>query len=594
MGNLSNLYISQSFQSLIHLGTNDTASANLIGLEDGYGNPIGISVNTAGDLHISGTFTASLQNGYVWVGDSNNTTTLVATSSFGGGGGSVDTGSFLLTGSADLIQTAYGKLQINVGPNSVIGQTGFEVFNTGSDASGSIEIGVTTPGNPFIKLKKQTWFQIGPRDELVYDAFTASFDNGIYVGDYYSSGKIGLLATSGSLGLFNGNPTANRVLTNIQTTGNVSNNGTNLVFVDNSGTTTTIVSGSANIWTNPTSVTSGFNRYIGGNQNYFGLALPQLTGSAAFSPSMNNNIINTNMLMRVPVSSSAYTINSNVLMNAAGNGVQLGTAAATNFEKAMAGVSMLNNIINGSLIATAYKTNLSASVTIAGNSIGGALTLNADSSSIAASALMVQGGLTVNNSYFPSTVSSTTGFVSVSTLVNIGSNTIYLSGSNSSMFGPPRGISNGSLIGTANVVSSSLNGDNTSVNSVNILGQSLTVVGTNSRPFGPSAADWGSAFVGRWNAVDGNREQSAKNVFVVGTGASAATRKTGFLIDSGSNTYVEGTLNVSGSTTMTGSVHISETLTLGSSDPLPAGTIGMLAVSASHLWFYNGAWVQLD
>ncbi len=60
MGSLSNLYISQSYQSLIHLGTNNTASANLIELEDGLGNGIGISVNTAGDLKVNGILSASI------------------------------------------------------------------------------------------------------------------------------------------------------------------------------------------------------------------------------------------------------------------------------------------------------------------------------------------------------------------------------------------------------------------------------------------------------------------------------------------------------------------------------------------------------
>ena len=60
MGSLSNLYISQSYQSLIHLATNNTASATLIGLQDGLGNSIGISVNTGGNLYLSGSLTASL------------------------------------------------------------------------------------------------------------------------------------------------------------------------------------------------------------------------------------------------------------------------------------------------------------------------------------------------------------------------------------------------------------------------------------------------------------------------------------------------------------------------------------------------------
>jgi hypothetical protein len=103
MGNLSNLFVSKSFQSLIHLATDNTASANLIGLEDGFGNPIGVSVNTAGDLSLSGSLTASLQSGYVWVGNSTGKTITVPTSSFGGGG-SVPAGT--ISGSAQI--TAFG------------------------------------------------------------------------------------------------------------------------------------------------------------------------------------------------------------------------------------------------------------------------------------------------------------------------------------------------------------------------------------------------------------------------------------------------------------------------------------------------------
>lgn len=50
------------------------------------GNP-GTGYNPNFRAQIDGTITASLQEGYVWVGDSNNTSVLAATSSFGGGGG---------------------------------------------------------------------------------------------------------------------------------------------------------------------------------------------------------------------------------------------------------------------------------------------------------------------------------------------------------------------------------------------------------------------------------------------------------------------------------------------------------------------------
>ena len=57
MGNLSNLYISQSYISLIHLGSDNTASTSLTQLQDGLGNGIGIYVNTNGDLANTGNVT---------------------------------------------------------------------------------------------------------------------------------------------------------------------------------------------------------------------------------------------------------------------------------------------------------------------------------------------------------------------------------------------------------------------------------------------------------------------------------------------------------------------------------------------------------
>jgi hypothetical protein len=84
MGNLSNLFISQSFISVLHTGNDNTLSAQLVDIQDGLGNSSGVSLNTNGDLSMSGSLTASLQQGYVWVGNNNGRTTTVPTSSFGG------------------------------------------------------------------------------------------------------------------------------------------------------------------------------------------------------------------------------------------------------------------------------------------------------------------------------------------------------------------------------------------------------------------------------------------------------------------------------------------------------------------------------
>ena len=57
MGSLSNLYISQSYISLLHLGSNNTASSTPTEIQDGLGNGIGITVNTAGDLFVGNQLT---------------------------------------------------------------------------------------------------------------------------------------------------------------------------------------------------------------------------------------------------------------------------------------------------------------------------------------------------------------------------------------------------------------------------------------------------------------------------------------------------------------------------------------------------------
>jgi len=82
------------------------------------------AISSSGDLTInninaSGTFTASLTEGYVWAGGAGNVTQLVATSSFGGGGGGIfeQTGSFYAT-TNDLQVTGSFGVQGAIGGNS--------------------------------------------------------------------------------------------------------------------------------------------------------------------------------------------------------------------------------------------------------------------------------------------------------------------------------------------------------------------------------------------------------------------------------------------------------------------------------------------
>ena len=63
-------------------------------------------------------------------------------------------------------------------------------------------------------------------------------------------------------------------------------------------------------------------------------------------------------------------------------------------------------------------------------------------------------------------------------------------------------------------------------------------------------------------------------------------------IDTTIKTKLDTEAIVSGSE-FTGSVNITDSMNLAAQDPLPAGTIGDLAVSGSNLYFYNGTWTQV-
>jgi hypothetical protein len=59
MGNLSSQYISQSFQSLLHLGSDNTASVTSAEIQDALGNGVGVFVSTLGNLRVANAISAS-------------------------------------------------------------------------------------------------------------------------------------------------------------------------------------------------------------------------------------------------------------------------------------------------------------------------------------------------------------------------------------------------------------------------------------------------------------------------------------------------------------------------------------------------------
>jgi hypothetical protein len=459
-----------------------------------------------GGLEVENTFTASLAQGFAWVGDSNNRTSLVATSSFGGGGGTgfATTGSNVFTGDQTLIDNSGN-------------------FFTISDASGSMML----------------------------------------VAKSYTSASAHLSSS------------VNQV---------------NLIWKDNNNTADTIISGSGNIFSNPAAPVATFKRYVGGSNNiYTNSGIPSITGSMQFSPSMNRNVGSFAVPIRGPISSSAWTLNDNLV----GAGiVNLGTAAAS-MVSASAGCNFNSNLLMGGTVnITANRNTLDTAVSFNSNIVfGAALNLNHNSSSVNYFSNIQNGGITINNNYTP-TAGSTTFRRTVAASINTvyGINHLATIGGTNTSTTAVRNLTANLMAGTYITASLQDTGDNTSMIAVNMMGNALIVSGTSASPLTSPLADatYGSVFSGRFNAVDGNKAKTAETVFAIGTGTSYANRKTGFLIDSGSNTFIEGTLNVSGSTTMTGSLILSSSNAVELTVIGDSQFTGSLSIQSGSAFFANG------
>ena len=344
-------------------------------------------------------------------------------------------------------------------------------------------------------------------------------------------------------------------------------NSVNLIFKNNDAAVDTIISGSSNIFSNPTAGTTGFKRYVGGNNNYYaGTLLPQISASMQFSPSMNRNIGNFVMSLRGPVSSSTYTLNDNFAGNIALN---LGTGSGvSSFEKAISGFTFSSNgLFGGTINVLAGKTQLDTAPVMNNNLIFGAtVNINHNSSSLVYNSNIQNGGITINNNYISASGAGANykaAYANVNTVYGI-NHGVTFAGSNTSTTLARAWFAN--LMAGANI-SASLEGtgDNTSMVAVNMLGNALIVSASSTSatavPVVTTDGTYGSLFAGRFNATDGNRAKTAETVFAVGTGTSYANRKTGFLIDSGSNTFIEGTLNVSGATSLNGNLIVTGSVT---------------------------------
>lgn len=148
MGNLSNQYISQSFQSLLHLGSDSTASATLTEIQDALGNGVGIFVNTSGNLKANGAISASAVSASTLngLGSPYNFSSSVSTQLFALENVTSSliskTGSYATTGSNNFVgnQTITGDVDINgtltVTNIHTITESSSVIFSSGSNILG--------------------------------------------------------------------------------------------------------------------------------------------------------------------------------------------------------------------------------------------------------------------------------------------------------------------------------------------------------------------------------------------------------------------------------------------------------------------------
>jgi hypothetical protein len=141
MASLNGNLISSTYQSLLKIGTNNTASVNLNNVSDGLGNVTGLYVSTA-TTAVSGTF-AVLGNmtvsGIVAATSSNATSASYAlSSSFAVNSGFALSSSFALT--SNLAVTASNANLLNGLVSTVFATTGSNQFKNSQSITGSVNI----------------------------------------------------------------------------------------------------------------------------------------------------------------------------------------------------------------------------------------------------------------------------------------------------------------------------------------------------------------------------------------------------------------------------------------------------------------------
>jgi len=340
-------------------------------------------------------------------------------------------------------------------------------------------------------------------------------------------------------------------------------NQVNIIFKNNNNTTDTTISGSNNIFTNPSAPTADYKRIVGSN-NIVNSAtgMPQITGSMTTPITMASNYFGSGTTtVRGPITGSLFTISNNAIFGT----LNLGQAGVNDLTRTpnftFTGNQVIGTMTFGASANAALPT-LATTPSATNNIVNGAMQATMNSSSLAFQNNIVNAGsFIIANNHFttaagtgqPTVNNNLVGGVQFTNLTVQGANPAGTTNNAAFQGNISYGISNAAHI-NADLARTSGTNAYTHLSATAILGANLAVTGSSLTS---DTTSIGSAFVGRFNANDGIRNKTSDIVFAVGTGTATGTRKTGLLVDSGSNTFVEGTLNVSGSTTITGSLVLS-------------------------------------
>jgi hypothetical protein len=296
---------------------------------------------------------------------------------------------------------------------------------------------------------------------------------------------------------------------------------------------------------------------VGGNVGHQGY----ISGSDNTFMSNNSGIyLNTGSLLFPKTTNNYLGSNSSILMNFTTSSLAGGQplfqnntlyAGQLNINSNSGSINATGNIINGGSVLSTQNFLTNQRASIGQNIINGQVELNHISSSIQYSSNISNARLVVTNALSSSITNNLLVVGNNTFLGGLGgaatNHSIFVSGSQSSNV--PRAINNNLIGGNSNTVSSSfVSSSNSNLQSTLIYGNGLTIFGNNTAgTFG------GSAFVGRFNDTI-SLANAQDIVFAVGTGTSAAARRTSLYVTSGSLVGVSGSLDVKGSSVITGSI----------------------------------------